>query len=196
MAKARRVWEKIGPALGCETFEKYLLAKGMDSFAPVPLMPTWSEAWGTVFNRNVLVDGRIVKKVGLKEACRLLGLLYSGADDTLVPYDEAHVEQGIRWMRGQAGHKNRNRKPNVCRTTFASGEVGMDATEGSFTWLDDPKVINGHFMDLLGSVLTKLRDRCAYLGHWVDGPELRWDIGGNAHPHCGAASRGECIVQP
>ncbi len=55
-----------------------------------------------------------------------------------------------RWMRGQAGRKNRNRRPFDCRKSFAAFEVGMDAVEGVFTYIDDYNVIDGHCMYLVG----------------------------------------------
>lgn len=188
LAKVRRVWETFGKQVFGVPFEKYL--NGTDNLEAVPMLSEWPDLWSASFNRDNLVDGRVVTKIGLIETCKLAGLIYRGEDDTLVPYDPKVALSGVRWMRCQAGHKNRNRRPFYCRKSFAAFEIGMDAIEGVFTYVDDKKVIDGHYMDLPGSVLRDNRDYYAYLGGFDGGPELGWCWFDDANPNCGSASRG------
>lgn len=188
LAKIRTVWDRFGKRVFGGTFEQYL--GGTDILEAVPPLPSWSSACLGLFDRDVFVDGRIVDRVGLAETCKLAGLLYTGVDSTLVAYEEARAKTGARWMRGQAGRKNRNRSPVDCRASFVEGEVGMDAPEGIFTFVDDPLAIKGHIMDLPNSVHRGNRDDCAYLGVIGGKPELDWRWDDDALPGYGSASRG------
>lgn len=188
LAKVRRVWEVYGKPVFGVSFEKYL--NGTDKLEAIPMLPAWPDPWQTNFDRDVLVDGRVVERIGLKEACKLGGLAYNGENDTLIAHDPAVAMSGLRWMRGQDGHKNRNRRPSDCRTSFADFEVGMDYVEGVFTYVDDPGVIKGHYMDLPGSVPRDNRGDVACLGHWYGGPRLLWHWYDNPPLGYGSASRG------
>lgn len=175
LAKIRRAWKAFGRKVFGVPFEKYL--NGTDGLEAVPALPVWPDAWSASFDRDVLVDGRVAEKIGLTETCNLAGLAYGDMDDTFEPYDPARALSGIRWMRGQAGHRNRNRRSSECHASFAAFEVGMDAVEGVFTYVDDHDVIRGHYMDLVGSVSRDDRDGCACLGILHGRPELygHWD---------------------
>lgn len=188
VVQAGVIWQKLGQQVFGVSLPEYLY--GTDAMEPIPSLPDWPETWGDSFDRDVLVDGRIVEKIGLSELCRLVGLTYNGDDKTSVSFDKKQQRTGIRWMRCQAGHKNHNRKPMDCRTSFQRFEVGMDAGEGLAVYVQDPAVINDHILDLPGSVRAGDRDSCACLGYWSDSPELGWSFDGNAHPGYGSASRG------
>ncbi|MBI4281465.1 hypothetical protein HY625_01450 [Candidatus Uhrbacteria bacterium] len=184
------VWQKLGAKVFGVSLPKYLY--GTDKLAPVPSLPTWPEACGDTFDRDVLVDGRIVEKVGITELCELLGLAYDGNHTTPVPHDaKQRVQSGIRWMRFQDGRRNHGRKPDDCRKTYKPFEVGMDVVEGTAVYVQDSWVIKDHYMDLTASVRADDRGYCAALGIWSDGPLLSWRWHGSADPHCGAASRGK-----
>ena len=192
--QARRLFDlKFGDVLGCTTFAQYLDATGKESFQPIPEIPVFPVPHLRLFGTQgiTLVDGRVIEKVGLKEYLRLVGLAYTGEDDTFEAFDPKRAKSGIRWMIGQDGFRNRNRKPSDCRETFAPFEIDMDALGGVSVYLQNSGAINEHFMDLLGSVRREVRGFCAYVGLFGGKPALRWRWDSNATPQCGAASRGE-----
>jgi hypothetical protein len=186
--KARTVWMKLGERVFGVSFEQYL--NGTDNLEAIPALPDWPASHVTVFDRDVLVDGRVIERVGLRETCRLVGVLYNGRNDTFVAYDQARAKTGVRWMHAQTGRKNRNRAPADCRKSFVDVEVGMDVNEGVFAYVDDPFVVNDHHMDLPGSV-HHIGQGTPYIGDFDDGPELRWNFGASADPRYGSASRAE-----
>ena len=191
--QARKLFDKFGEVLGCSTFDAYVDGHG-DSFAPVPQIPQFPAMQVRLFGRDsvCLVDRRIVKKVGLKEYCRLAGLVYTGEDDTLEAFDIKRVKDAdIYWMMFQDGYRNRNRKPAHCRETFAPFEVGMSEIEGVSVYVQNPEVIVDHYLDLPGSVPRGNRGYYACLGVVDGGPKLYWYWGGYSHPEYGSASRGE-----
>lgn len=191
LAKVYCVWETFGKKVFGVPFEKYL--NGTDALEAIRPLPTWPDAWQTSFDRDVLVDGRVIDRIGFKGTCRLAGLVCYDENDTLVPYDPAVTASGVRWMRAQAGHKNRNRRPSDCRKSFADFEAGMDHVEGVFAYVNDPGVISGHYMDLVGSALrVRCGDYCRVsLGLLVGGPGFNWDPFVGPDPRFGAASRGK-----
>ena len=191
--QARRLYDiGFGGVLGCSTFEVYLDAEGKDSLEPVPQIPLWPASHTRLFGQNIwLVDGRVVEKVGLKEYCRLAGLVYSGEDDTFVAHDPNRAKSGIRWMLGQDGFRNRDRKPVDCRSTHLPFEVGMDVIEGVSVYIHDSTVIEGHYLDLPGSVPREDPGCVGCLGVFDGGPGLYWSWGGNDSPDVGSASRAE-----
>lgn len=193
--QARRLYEvhKFGDILGCTSFAQYLDAEGRDSFEPVPQIPAFPHEHVRLFGvQNIwLIDGRVAEKVGIKEYCKLIGLAYHGESDTLEAYDPKRAKSGIRWMLGQDGIRNRNRKANDCRNGFQPFEVGMDWVEGGGVYALDPTVIEDHYLDLPGSVPYWDRGFVACLGRFSGKPEFRWPFGGLADPHRGAASRSE-----
>lgn len=194
LAKARKVWNQLGKRVLGGTFKKYL--NGTDNLEAIPTLPNWPSVYLTDFDREVLVDGRVIDRIGLTEACRLAGLAYVRGDDALVPYEPACAETGVRWMRAQSGRKNRNRKVVDCRETFEKYEVGMAADEGLFTYVDDARVIDGHVMDLPGSVPRGNREDVAYLGVIGGKPKLSWYWEGNSDPKYGSATRGKRCLSP
>lgn len=190
--QARRLFKRFGDALGIGDFDAYL--DGTDSFEAVPQIPQFPATHVRLFGReNVcLVDRRVVKKIGLTEYCRLAGIEYGGNDDTFEAFEPKQVKkEDLYWMLYQDGYRNRNRKPADCRTTFAPFEVGMDAIEGISVYVQSPEVIEGHYLDLPGSVHRGSRDGCAYLGVVGGGPGLYWRWGVRSRPEYGSASRGE-----
>ncbi len=197
-SQARRLFDlKFGDVLDCSTFEQYLDATGKDSFEPVPMVSAFPATHIRLFGTQgiTIADGRVAEKVGLKEYLRLVGLAYGGENDTFEPFDPKRAKSGIRWMIGQDGYRNRNRKPSDCRKTFAPFEVGMDAIEGGAVYAQNPSVIgtqqDPHYLYLSGSVHRRDRGRYAYLGLFDGKPELRWRWYGVAFPEYGTASRGE-----
>jgi len=183
-----RFGEMLG--LGSQDWKKYL--NGTDSLEPIPQIPIWPTIYSAYLDRNILVDKRVLDKVRLKEVCRLLNVSFPGNDNTFEPYEEARTKSGIYWMRAQDGQRNQNKKPCDCRTQrFASCEVGQEAFEGLSLFAQDREILNGHYMDLPGSVHVRRRGHCACLGLWRGGPRLRWFWVVSADPDYGSASRGE-----
>lgn len=190
--QARRLYElRFGEVLGCTSFEDYL--DGTDVVEAVPQIPNFPEMQVRLFGREgvYLIDGRVVEKVGLAEYCKLLGLVYTGNDDTFESHDPKRAKTGVRWMLGQDGFRNRGRKPNDCRELFQPFEVGMDVVEGASVYALNPKAIEGHYLDLPGSVHREDRGFCAFLGVFDGEPGLHWSWDGYSPPECGSASRGE-----
>lgn len=186
--QAGTIWRKLGQQVFGVSLSEYLY--GTDALDPIPSLPDWPKTWGEIFDHDTLVDGRIIEKIGMSELCRLLGLAFDGDDKTFVAFVKKQAQTGIRWMRHQNGHKNYNRTLSACRETFESFEVGMDAGEAIAVYVQDPVVINGHFIDVLGSVRADDRGRCAVLGRWGDSPGLGWSFNDCAFRLCGSASRG------
>ena len=191
MRRAHILWDLgFGQVLGLKHFDAYL--KGTDAVQGIMETPAWPQDFPDYLNHNVLVDGRVLEKVGMKELCRLCDITYGGEDSTFVPHDPVRAKTGLRWMRSQDGHRNRNIIPNRCRTErFAANEVGLDALEGISLYLQDKGVLTNHVMDLPGSVRADGRGDCAYLVLWGGGPELYWSWDDDPFPGCGSASRGE-----
>lgn len=187
--QARVLWDlRFGQVLGLSTFEQYL--RGTDAMQGIMEIPVWPQDSPDYLNRNVLVDGRIPEQVGLKEFCRLCGIAFGGDDNTLVPYDPSVAKSGLHWMRGHDGRRNCNVAPSKCRTDrFVQGEVGQDAVEGISLYVQDRTVLNGHVMDLPGSVHAGDRGYCACLEHWGSLPELHWFGDDYPSPYYGSASR-------
>lgn len=195
--QARRLYElRFGDVLGAKSFDEYL--NGTDAIQAVPQLPVWPATHLRLFGaQNIfLIDGRVAEKVGIEKYCELVGLAYYGENDTLEAHDAKRAKSGIRWMLGQDGYRNRNRKANDCREGFQSFEVGMDWVEGGGLYGLNPKVMEDHCLDLPGSVLRGYRDDVACMGRFRGVPELHWGFGGDANPCYGAASRSECSPQP
>ena len=183
-----RFGEVLG--LGSQDWKKYL--NGTDSLKPIPQIPAWPANYPAYLDRNILVDKRVLTKVGLEEVCRLLGVSFPGNDNTFEPYEEGRTKSGLYWMRAQDGQRNRDKSPRVCRAKrFASCEVGQEAFEGLSLFAQDREVLKSHYMDLPGSVHVLIRDRCACLKLWHDRPGLGWDWDDFANPDFGSASRVE-----
>ncbi|MBI2483245.1 hypothetical protein HYV74_03660 [Candidatus Uhrbacteria bacterium] len=188
-AQAKALWDKgWGRELGCKKFEDYL--------ASIPEIPIFPNGYTVRFPHLVLVDQRIT----LTRACQLLGVKFDGNDQTFVPYDPARaVTTQVSWARCQDGRVYNDRKPIDCRTEFAAkgDEFGLSAFEGISLYAQHPEVIDGHCMDLPGSVRADCRGDCAYLGRWGGGVVqlgCHWDDG--ALPDFGSASRGSGAFNP
>jgi hypothetical protein len=96
-------------------------------------------------------------------------------------------------MRTQDGRKNRNKPVQACRKSFAKDERGLTAMEGVALYIQNPAAIEGHYLDLPGSVRTDCYRLSAGLGDLGDGPKLYWDWddGVRSDYNYGSASRGE-----
>jgi len=192
-AQAKRLWDKgfniIGdgvkdPVSGClrfpvaENFEQYL--------ATIPQIPEALMAADERFPLLILVDARH----GITESCKFAGLKYNGDDRTFEDFDPKKVRTSqVYWMHCQDGRKNRGKSVKTCRENFAKDEIGLTAMEGVALYIQNSKVIKGHFLDLAGSVHRESHDYVASLGDWRDEPGLVWSWHGGADPFCGAASR-------
>ncbi|MDA1038286.1 MAG: hypothetical protein O2877_01190 [bacterium] len=195
--QTKTLWDAgFGAALGLgpQDFQKYLTGTGVgtDSLEPIPEIPVWPVRYPPYLDRDVLVDKRVLAKVGQVEVCRLLGLAYGGSNDTFRPLDPTREKYGLYWMRAHDGRVNRGRMPSDCRRTAESFLVGVDASEGCSIFAQDREVIHGHCMDFFGSVYTGAPASWACLGI-IDGrPELYWGWeGGCAFPDYGSVFRGE-----
>jgi hypothetical protein len=123
------------------------------------------------FEHLVLVD----KRHGLVKSCQLAGLRYYGNDNAFEDFDPKKVRvEEVYWMRCQDGRRNRGRSAQDCRKSFAKGETGLIAHEGVAFYIQRPKIIEGHFVDLSDSVSAGRPDRIPSLGSWSLGPELHW----------------------
>jgi hypothetical protein len=150
-------------------------------------------------DKLVLVD----RRVQLVDGCRMAGIKFNGSNETFKPYDEkvAKKHGDVYWMWCQDGHRNRNKKPSVCRTEFivATGgvnrEVGLDEFEFVSIYVQDPTVIgtkeNPHSVDLLGAVHAVNSDDIACGGYQFGELKLYWYWSVYAYPQCGSASRWE-----
>ncbi len=200
LIKARRVWEAIGKKVLGFTFEEYVNGKG--SFEPLPPIPVWPETWRAYFDRDVLVDGRIVDEIGLEELLRFTGIDFQKRN--FVSYERERGERGIRWMRCQAGHKSHRCRPIHCRNAFEPFEIGLEIEEGSFVYMDDPQVLINHYMDLVATVdrhnpamTRKDKWNTPYLGLQGSGrPKLYCSWQGYPNRMSGAASRGTKKLRP
>lgn len=188
LAQVRNVWERIAREVLKVGFEEYLY--GCDGLEAIPMLPTWPEPYFAAFDRDVLVDGRVIERIGMRMTCRHMGLIYEAQQD-FPAYEPPFLQKGVRWIRAQAGHKNRGRTSAECRQTFANYEIGMTVEEGVFTYINDPRVIDGHILDLPGSVHFLNRDYTAYLGDCGNGPEVYCGHRSDAHPAFGSGSRGK-----
>ncbi|TSC64615.1 MAG: hypothetical protein G01um1014106_40 [Parcubacteria group bacterium Gr01-1014_106] len=198
LVQSKVLWDKgWGRELGCKTLDAYRKSLETDGLPTKPERPAGLPEhldrlilWD---RRPLLVDG----KISLVKACRLLGVVFGGNDDTLVQHEATPaITEPVRWVWCQDGRRNRNRKPSDCRNGFQKPEVGLEVLGGLFLFAQDHTVIREegdawHIMDLPGSLHRDEPSRCAYLGLWVDGPELDWYWDDDAGPECGSASRGE-----
>lgn len=189
--QARRLFDlKFGDVLGCSTFKQYLY--GTDAVEAVPQIQAFPETHVRLFGgKNVwLVDGRVAAKIGVKEYYKLVGVACSGEDDALEHKDPKLAQDGVYWMIGQDGYRNRGRAPDHCREQFQPFEVGMDWAEGGAVYAQNPDVIADHFMVLPGSVHRANRDGVACVGRLYGTVRLFSCWSSNAHPRYGSASRG------
>ena len=179
IAQAKILWDKgFGRELKMSSFEEYL--------ASIPVVPSRPSI--EYFDRLVLVERRVT----LVAACRLSSLKFGGNDNIFVPFDLNETRpDSVYWMWSHDGRRNRNRRPSDCRDAFQTGEIGCDAHEGVAIYAQDHAVINGHNMDLPGSVYVERSDVCARVGHWSGELQLYWFWGDRAIPFCGSASRGK-----
>jgi len=185
LAQAQRLWSLgVGSAAGFADFASYL--------ASIPEILTALLADDPEFPLLVLDETRL----GLKKLCDLGGIAFDGNDETLVAFDDRHLELAVpTWIRVQDGRRNRNRSVRDCRKTFGQDELGLTALQGACTYLQHPQVVseasqNGaHTMDLSGSIHRGDRNCSARLGLWSGRLELIWDFDGYAYRHYGSASR-------
>ena len=178
-AQAKCLWDK-GFGEKFDSFESFL--------STIPEIPEKLKSDDQRFPLLVLVDARL----GVTKSCGLAGLKYAGNNQTFEDFDpkKARTEQ-VYWMRARDGRKNLGKTIKTCRENFSQNEIGLTALEGVALYLQNPKVINGHCLDLPGSVPRGGRGTVAGLGYWDDGPGLRWYSGAVADPHYGSASRSE-----
>ncbi|MDA1038463.1 MAG: hypothetical protein O2877_02115, partial [bacterium] len=92
ITQTKVLWDAgFGQALGLgpQDFQKYLTGTGVgtDSLERIPDLPVWPAHYLHLLDRDVLVDKRVLAKVGQVEVCRLLGLAYGGNDNTFVSYE-------------------------------------------------------------------------------------------------------------
>lgn len=174
--QAKILWDK-GFGEGFDSFDAYI--------ASIPEIPEKLKTDDNRFPLLVLVDARL----GITKSCELTSLKYNGNDLTFEDFDpkKARTEK-VYWMRCQDGRKNRGKSVQTCRENFASDEIGLIAMEGVALYVQNPKVIEGHYLDLVGSVHRESRDGVAGLGGWV-GPRLDWLWSDSADPGFGSASR-------
>lgn len=184
--KVWTVWKRLGEKVLGVPFDRYL--KGTDGLEAIPMLPLWPPIHSHHFNREVLVDGRIVAHIGLSETCNLLSIAYK-KDAIFDPYELAWAKTGVWWMHANGGYRRRNLSPAFCYTCFQNFEVGMAANEGVFTYLDDPKIFEENNLYLLGSVRHGSNGDVACLSA-VDGkPTISWCVGDRRDPSFGSASR-------
>ena len=168
-----------------DSFEAYL--------ATIPEIPP-EYLQDSDYEHLVLEESRI----GLKRLCELGIIVFGGDDQTFEAWDHRHEDaREPRWIRLQDGRKNRNRKPDDCRQSFNTDELGTTALQGVCAYLQIPTIVadlnigaGGHVMDLPGSVHRVNRQVCAYLG--ACGGQAGLDWRGRAFPFFGSSSRREC----
>lgn len=200
LVQSKVLWDKgWGRELQIKTLDEYRNSLQTAGLVAKPERPT---DLPDHLNRLVLWDRRplLIKQdgkehVSLVKACHLLGVFFSGTDDTLIQHEETpEITDPVRWVWCHDGRKNRGKAPRDCRTDFTRPEVGLEAIGGLFLYAQDQTVIGGggserHIIDLPGSVRRDSPERCAYLGHWRDEVGLRWDWDGYADPGYGSGSR-------
>ncbi len=184
LIQAKRFFDRgFGRELGLKDFAAYL--------ATIPTVPETLLADDPNFPLLVLGEPRL----GLTRACELIGLRYTGSDQTLVPFDKRHAEPTKPWWFSMHdGRRNRNRKPSDCRTSLGANEISATALRGVCTFLHHPGVIvqGEHCVDLPGSVDAEYRGYNADLGIWRDEPRLYRSMSGFADLDYGSASCREC----
>ncbi|TAK04957.1 hypothetical protein EPO33_03085 [Patescibacteria group bacterium] len=177
--RAKAFWDKgWGRELGIDSFEAYL--------ATIPELPVWPEAWKERFDRVILVDQRLP----LTKCCALAGLKFDGSDATFVDHESIPTRPAVYWLNCQDGRRNRGKAPFACRDAFPEDERGLTAIEGVALYVHVPKVISGHYVDLVGSVHAGGARSVAGLGVWHGGPELLWRWVGKPYDYCGSGSAG------
>ena len=171
-----------------ESFEAYL--------ATIPEIPVEYLVGDPDFEHLVLEEPRI----GLKRLCDLGIIVFDGNDQTFEAWDSRHEDaMEPRWIRLQDGRKNRKRKPDDCRQSFNTDELGTTALQGVCAYLQIPTVVadlnigaDGHVMDLPGSVHRGGRRLCAFLFVGGGRAGLYWYWDGVVGPQFGSSSRREC----
>ncbi|MDP3685478.1 MAG: hypothetical protein Q8R32_01455 [bacterium] len=197
VTQAKVLWNRgWGRERGITTFEEYLNS--------IPLAPERPAGMPNCF-RPVLWDlfplfrekGK-TPRVSITKACQLLGVAFSGDDETFVNHEATpEITDPVYWVWCQGGRRNRGKAPRDCRKVFTPPEVSLEAIGGLFLYAQDPTVIGRegdfHIMDLLGSVRRKDPSSCACLRVLYGEPRLFWrsDDSAGAGPRCGSASRGE-----
>ena len=188
LSHAKLLFDKgAGREVGLPTFRDYL--------ASIPDLPTFPEDYKTRFPLLALVDPRLT----LTTSCRIFGVTLEGDDTTSVPSSDRVVTPTTPyWMSFQDGRIHDNRKPSDCRTEFLSrsDELPLTALEGVSAYTQQhPSILDGHMMDLPGSIRVDNGEHCACLRRWGGGEiRLRWRWDGDPRPGCGSASRGGCIA--
>lgn len=156
VAKARQWFDLgVGQELGMGTFERYL--------ATVPSLPKFPWWFMGIFNRLVLVEGRLT----IEALCRISGikrihvpkmlaggmLFITMRDDEMGSEGDMECGSGVRWMWCHDGRRNNGRKSCDCLMgLFHLSEVPLVAVEGVSLYVDDPSVIKEHEMILPCSV--------------------------------------------
>lgn len=190
--QAKVLWDAgWGRELRFKTFEEYLA-----TIPPVPERPADLPDHFRLVLRDVR-PFRTDKRLSVTKVCTMLGVRFSGTDDTFVTHKTTpDVPKDLCWVWCHDGRKYRSVAPRDCRNRFKKPETGMDAMTGLLLFAQDRTVIGGegdawHAMDLPGSTLREDREACACLGLWHDGPRLLWHRGVHAVPGYGSASRRE-----
>ncbi len=184
--QAKRLWDLgVGRELGFENFAAWL-----ESLPPVPEYPDDRQL-------SILVLVPDQSKIRIVKSCQLLGINFSGTDNTFVDARPDKALSGTYWMWCQDGSEYRGKKPEVCRDDLfpKENQIAMTAYEGLWLYAVDRSVLSRHYIDLPGSVLdVPGRDprpgHVAYLELWGGGPKLHWDWAGRAYGGFGSASRG------
>jgi len=185
VVQAKQLWDRalFGHAQGFNSFKDYL--------ATIPEIPTFPESYADRFPLLVLVDARLP----VVRQCPLLGVNFSGDDQTFVDYERKTAKTGkVYWIRAQDGRKNNGKSAHACREAFGDDEVGLSALEGLAIYAQNPDDLKGRAMELPGSVRRgRSNDRTAFLT-WIDAglpPMLHCGWDGNKSPDSGTASRGK-----
>lgn len=142
------LWNKgVGTALGFAAIEEYLKT--------IPEPPEFSDDIVEKFPRLVLVDHRLVKKLGFLEAARVLGIRrfhevvdlsedpmaqqeLPAQDEDFVTWLASMPDDEVYWMRAQDGTGRFHEKMKVStrvpliRARFEKNEAGLTAEEGLF----------------------------------------------------------------
>lgn len=178
---AKRLWDLgVGKELGFENYGAWL-----QSLPPVPERPQDEQ-----LSILVLVPDR--SKIGIVKSCQLLGVAFSGSDETFADAQPDKALSGTYWIWCQDGGEYRSKKPKDCRDKLfpQENQVALTAHEGLWIYAVDGSVLTRHYIDLPGSVHAGSRDGIACLELSGGEPELRWARVGFVHGHFGSASRG------
>jgi len=141
----------VGEALGYVDEEEYLRS--------IPAVPAFPRSWAERFPRLILVDARLVEKLGLLESAKLLGIrrFHDVVDlshdpeaqkeaplvnDDLAALNPCIELRGVYWIRAQDGtlrHHEQYESVEVTemRGRFAPDEVGLTVTEGLFLYVQE-----------------------------------------------------------